>query len=777
MPSLYTPTSLLSSDPFLTENRGNSRNPLDETSAIFDQLRSVLANYLEQPASAELWKELLTARRAVSFAIARFPRKELQSTLVYDARQLVQEMSRSGVHDRVINSEDLNRAGEIAAKGWPGLLAAMLLTPAWQWSAAPLLLEVPEWLLADYVGWLFAAPQGFSEIGQAETYAAHTLCRLEELVRWVKRGPGVNAEAEVLGAYVTHASVIPLYFSTSSLRRHAELRGLLYLRALGQPGDYYEAPPVPREGRRLRIGFVNRHFGSQTETYTTLPTFEQLDPERFETILFSHKSGGSNLEEYCRSKAADYFVLPEDVEGQLSMLRAAALDVVVFGTNVTAVCNEVTRLALHRVAPLQVVNNSSCITSGFPEVDLYVSGTLTETAKAPAQFSERLGLLPGPTHAFNYEADRQEPQSTISREDCGIPQDAIVFASAANYFKIIPEMQHQWAKLLAAVPGSYLLVHPFNPNWTSNYPIKRFQSEFEAVLQLHGVDHARLVISTTSFPSRTDVKTLLSLGDIYLDTFPFGGVNSLVDPLELGLPVVTWDGVTMRSRMGGALLRSLDLPEMIASSAEEYHAIALQLAADPASRQILRERLQARMERMPLFLDTLAASDAMGELLEVAYDEMATVGRKAFRANPVPLQAASVTPASTEALSANPELQARLILRAAPNDATARHALGRSLLDAGRAGRAGSYFLAAIQSVENKPDLWLDLAHALKLDGRTSEAIQALEASLRMDQNQLEGWLMLAELAEAVGVHDLARDAAGVAQKLAPGDSRASAYL
>ncbi len=769
----------MSADPFALSQPENSRSPLplEETGALFDQLRNGLTQYLEQPASAELWSKFTVARRAASEAITRFPRKDTQALLVYDTRQLMQEISRSGVHDRSLEAEDLTLADGLVKKGWSGLLGAMLLTPAWQWSSAPLLVEVPEWLLADYVGWLFAAPQGFSEIGHAEAYAAHTLRRLEELVRWMKRGPGISAETEVLGAYVTHASVIPLYFCTGDLRRHAELRGLLYTQAISLPGDHYEADAVSREGRRLRVGFVNRHFSSQTETYTTLPTFEQLDPERFEVILYSYKSGNSNLEEYCRSKAGDYFVLPDDIEGQLSMLRGAGLDAVVFGTNVTAVCNEVTRLALHRVAPLQVVNNSSCITSGLPEVDLYVSGTLTESLGASAQFSERLGLLPGPTHAFNYEADRQESQNSGTRADCGIPDDALLFVSAANYFKIIPEMQQQWAKLLAAVPGSYLLVHPFNPNWTSEYPIKRFQAEFVRVLASHGVDRARLKISTTSFPSRTEVKQLLGLGDVYLDTFPFGGVNSLVDPLELGLPVVTWDGETMRSRMGGALLRSLELPELIASNAETYQAIAVKLATDATERAAVRERLQTRMERMPIFLDALAASEAMGDLLEVAFDELTLVGRKAFRANLVPLQAALTSANARDKASSDPVAQARAVLRSAPADATARHVLGCALHAAGRSSRAVCYLLAAIQKVENNPDLWLDLAQALRADGRTSEAIQALEASLRMDQDQLEGWLMLAELAQAIGVTDLAREAAGVAQRLAPDDTRANVYL
>ena len=91
-----------------------------------------------------------------------------------------------------------------------------------------------------------------------------------------------------------------------------------------------------------------------------------------------------------------------------------------------------------------------------------------------------------------------------------------------------------------AIPGSYLVIHPFNPNWSHSYPIERFCAEFDQVFASYGLDPKRLVISSVNFPSRTDVKELLRVGDVYLDTFPFGGVNSLIDPLEIGLPVVTW---------------------------------------------------------------------------------------------------------------------------------------------------------------------------------------------------------------------------------------------
>lgn len=723
---------------------------LDATLA-FNQLRAALSNYLDQPGDGIRWQQLLVARRVAGAAMLKLPRKEISAPWVEDARRLVREVSSSGMHDRAVIAEDIALVGTVAQKGWQGLLTAMLLTPAWQWPDAPLLLSVPEWLHTDYVTWLFAPSQGFSAIGDAETYANHMLHRLEELVRWVGRCPGALAEAEVLSAYVRCSSVIPLYFCTDSLRRHAELRGRLLQRLLVPEGDNYKPEVQRREGRRLRVGFINRHFGPQTETYTTLPTFEQLDPERFEAILFSHVSGGSVLEAYCRNHAADFFVLPENMDEQIAMLREANLDIVVFGTNVTAVCNEVTRLALHRVAPLQVVNNSSCITSGLPEVDLYVSGTLTEAPSSAAHFSERLGLLPGPTHAFNYSVDRAEPQVPCTRADFGIPDAALVFVSAANYYKIIPEMQHAWARLLAAVPGSHLLVHPFNPNWSSSYPIKRFRAEFEAVLAAHGVEASRLAISTKRFPSRTDVKTLLGLGNLYLDTYPFGGVNSLVDPLELGLPVVVWEGETFRSRMGAALLRQLGLDELIVSDAEAYHGICVRLAGDAAACAALRARILAAMERAPLFLDTLAASDAFGALLEQAFDELAAHGREAFRRETRPLVAPD---AATPAV---------------------RQARGHKLLAAGDAARATDYFLGAIQHDERNASLWRALADALRRTDRMNEAVQCLETCLQLDPRNAESWRLLADVAQAVGHAELHTEAMDMLKRLTVGAEAALA--
>ncbi|HEY8995776.1 MAG TPA: tetratricopeptide repeat protein, partial [Lacunisphaera sp.] len=702
---------------------------------------TTLAAYAEAPDSSDAWQALRQSRADVARQLVALSDQPTVAAALKPALELQLKLAASGALDHEVDPADLELAVELASQGATGLLAAMMLVSAWQWPDAPSYATVPETLRSAYTAWLFLVPQGFCAVGQVEAYAAHYLRRLEEFSTLVESQPTTKSVRAALAVFATTNNSIPLYFTAGSLRRHMELRGRL-LAAWGVVDRAGSPAPRSRTGRRLRVGFINRHFCSQTETYTTLPTFEQLDPARFEVQLFAHHNRDTDLEKYARSRAESFTLLPEKLEEQLKVLRAAELDVVVFGTNVTAVCHEVTRLALHRIAPLQVVNNSSCTTTGLAEIDLYVSGTATETVDAPAHFTERLGLVRGPAHAFNYVADRQPPSRTWSRADLGLSEKTMLFVSAANFYKITPEMRELWARLLAAVPGARLLLHPFNPNWSSHYPIKRFCAEFDRVLEAHGVASERLIVSSVRFPSRTDVGELLKLGDVYLDTHPFAGVNSLVDPLEHGVPVVTCEGGTFRSRMGAALLRNLGLDELIVRDDEAYLALCTELAYEREARDALRARILAAMERSPLFLDTLAASDAFGALLEQAHDELCARGRDGFRRAAEPIVA--------------PEVAAPAL----------RHARGRELLAAGDPTRASDYFLAAIQHDERNAALWRDLADALRRTNRIEEAVHCLQTSLQLAPRETETWQLLADLSHTLGHAELHAEAAAMITKL-----------
>lgn len=750
------------------------------------KLTQCLVQYTQNPQDGDALAACFESKRVLACAVAKLTYKDKEGDGLSDITQSLERLAESGIWDFKSEYRDRTLVQEYAGQGWQGLLASMLLVPAFQWPEAPLFDDVPLFLWEPYAKYVFYAPNGFTEIGDAEQYGKQALRWLDQLRRLVEANRGSAAVRTVTQAYLSKASCIPLYFSTLNLRRHYELRGQI-LTLVDRAGTQEVPLLIPREGRRLKVGFLNRHFGPQTETYTTLPSFESLDSERFEVKLFALQQTNTPLENYASKKVGPITFLPKVLDEQLKILRDETLDVLVFGTNVTAVVNEVTRLALYRIAPLQVVNNSSCTTSGLPEVDMYISGSLTEFTDSPSHYTERLALLPGPAHAFNYNADQSESTCRITREDLKVPNEAILFVSASNYFKITPEMMDCWAELLSRTPGSYLLLHPFNPNWTLEYPVKRFTKLIEQALVRRGVDHSRLVISTIRFPSRSDVSALLGLGDIYIDSFPFGGVNSIIDPLEKGIPVVEWEGACFRSRMGSAVMRQLNIPELCAGDRESYLNLCMQLANDPALRKHYRERITQAMQHLPLFFDVLAASDAFGELLNIAFDELTAKGHDVFRRSGEPIIAKLSEDSSTVLATAGyladigmvAESQSQImnILACEPANPLARQRMAKMLMSAGRYERAVEYLMSAVQSNSLGAECWRDLSTALHRSGNGPAAIQALETALRIDHKDVASWLMLSDLAWSSGHAEIYNDIYDMVQQLDPDDTRVKALL
>jgi predicted O-linked N-acetylglucosamine transferase (SPINDLY family) len=148
----------------------------------------------------------------------------------------------------------------------------------------------------------------------------------------------------------------------------------------------------------------------------------------------------------------------------------------------------------------------------------------------------------------------------------------------------------------------------------------------------HDVDPRRLVIFKPA-SGKADVLERLRLGDVYLDSFPFSGATSLLDPLAEGLPPVAKDGASFRTLVGPALLRAIGLDELIAADSDAYVALAVKLAGDAGLRNELRGRIRAKMDAVPKFLDVKWYGEQAGAAFEQMWQERAhDVNRRVERA-------------------------------------------------------------------------------------------------------------------------------------------------
>jgi predicted O-linked N-acetylglucosamine transferase (SPINDLY family) len=88
--------------------------------------------------------------------------------------------------------------------------------------------------------------------------------------------------------------------------------------------------------------------------------------------------------------------------------------------------------------------------------------------------------------------------------------------------------------------------------------------------------------------------------DIALDTFPYHGTTTTCEALWMGVPVITLEGGAHVSRVGVSLLSNVGLPELIASSCDQYIDIAVNLAADVTRLKEIRQSLRSMISNSPL---------------------------------------------------------------------------------------------------------------------------------------------------------------------------------
>jgi predicted O-linked N-acetylglucosamine transferase (SPINDLY family) len=124
------------------------------------------------------------------------------------------------------------------------------------------------------------------------------------------------------------------------------------------------------------------------------------------------------------------------------------------------------------------------------------------------------------------------------------------------------------------------------------------------VLQAGGVAPERVEFETyqPAAPQRHAATYLRRYADvdIALDPFPYNGMTTSGDALWMGVPVVALRGATCLSRASFSLLSNVGLPELAASTEEEYLRIATSLAGDPSRLAQMRGALRSRMRASPL---------------------------------------------------------------------------------------------------------------------------------------------------------------------------------
>jgi hypothetical protein len=218
-------------------------------------------------------------------------------------------------------------------------------------------------------------------------------------------------------------------------------------------------------------------------------------------------------------------------------------------------------LANTRIAPVQVMSLGHPATSQSPEMDyvLHEESLLGD----PGCYSERLLRLP--EGAFGFEA----PPACEQPATQPAPGEALRIA--------IPAVAHKlsWPLLRTLADVAARAQRPLEFHFLTG---TRGEQLLEAARQVRRELPQAIVHPALGY---ADYLARIAACQLHVASFPFGGTNSLIDSMRLGLPVVALAGREPHEQVDAAFLARIGLArELVAQNPEDLAGRILRLVED-----------------------------------------------------------------------------------------------------------------------------------------------------------------------------------------------------
>ena len=313
-----------------------------------------------------------------------------------------------------------------------------------------------------------------------------------------------------------------------------------------------------------------------------------------------------------------------------------------------------TLLAYSRIAPVQLTTWGHSETSGIDTIDYFVSseyfcGSLSKE-QVQSHYSEKLILLKSlgtfyisPHKLFiGYNDDyKEENQTNIktnkqtkhtkkvkkfkTREELGFTSKDTLYVCLQTFYKLNPEFEQCLARILELDPNGIVLL-------SNTFPYCK--NHLERIRNTLGLEKIKRIKWYGSL-EKDEFLNVVSISDVCLDPFPFGGCNTSFDAFDYNIPVITLPSEFLHGQFTNGLYKKMSkvdytnttnttkpttptttFEECCASTPEEY----AQKAASIGINEKLRHKINRNIEmRKQLIFQEQESIDEWTELFIKLY--------------------------------------------------------------------------------------------------------------------------------------------------------------
>jgi predicted O-linked N-acetylglucosamine transferase (SPINDLY family) len=335
----------------------------------------------------------------------------------------------------------------------------------------------------------------------------------------------------------------------------------------------------PDPVRRLRIGYVSADFWEHSAAMVFGAMLTRYDQSQFDVFAYSNSKGQSDkFTELFRQNVTawrDIAGLSDDAVAKI--IREDRIDILVDLSGHSA-GNRLLVFA-RKPAPIQVTAWGYATGTGMRAMDVFFTDPVMVPPEEQHYFTEQIRYLPSVVGAFF-----PEPFPDVN-ELPALSDGSITFGSFNRLVKVSNQTYRAWAEVLLAVPRSRLILKAAE---LSDAAVRdRVIEHFTQA----GVEVDRITLQgKTSWYEHMQAYQQI---DMALDPFPHGGGVTALEGLMMGVPMITLRWPTTTGRLSASIMTTLELPDWIAETQQQYVELAIQKASDLKSLAALRRQLRS----------------------------------------------------------------------------------------------------------------------------------------------------------------------------------------
>ncbi len=341
--------------------------------------------------------------------------------------------------------------------------------------------------------------------------------------------------------------------------------------------------PLPATGK-ARLGFVVTQGHEIAFAHCMGHVLEQLSEHDFDVEVVCTTRSASAIRTTLGHDLLRFALVPQRLDRAAEAICEHRFDLLYYWE----IGSDTTNYFLPhlRLAPIQCTSWGVPVTSGIPTVDYYISSRLLETESNADDYTEQLinlDTLP------SLQPRTTAPAPPRSRASLGVTEGHSIYLCAQNLAKVHPDFDALVGNILRTDSSGRVVFLADRLGYVAQRLDERLRRSVPDVANR---------ISFLPRREAPDYRCLLAASDVLLDTIHYGGVMTTYDALALAKPIVTLAGSDQRGRYATACYRQLGIAGCVATSAEEYVAIASRLGMDPEYRRSVVQQVTAASDRL-----------------------------------------------------------------------------------------------------------------------------------------------------------------------------------